>query len=37
MRALTTFIFLGVLVLVLSVTIYRNVQAKKAKHRKGRD
>ncbi|MDY5440873.1 MAG: ABC transporter permease [Candidatus Enteromonas sp.] len=36
MRALTTFIFLAVLILVLSVTIYRNVQAKKVKHRKGR-
>lgn len=36
MRALTTFIFLFVLSIVLGVTIYRNVQAKKTKQRKGR-
>ena len=36
MRPLTTFIFLFVLAIVLGVTIYRNVQSRQAKHRRGR-
>lgn len=36
MRALTTFIFLAVLILVVGVTIYRNVKNGQSKHRRGR-
>ena len=36
MRPLTTFIFLFVLAIVLGVTIYRNVQSRQTKHRRGR-
>ena len=36
MRALTTIIFLVVLIIVLSFTIYQNVKAKKARVRRGR-
>jgi spermidine/putrescine transport system permease protein len=36
MRALTTIIFLVVLLIVIGITVYRNVSAKKKKVRKGR-
>lgn len=36
LRALTTVIFLAVLIVVIAITVYNNVKAKKSKKRKGR-